>query len=55
MTDTAIEKQISEQLQALERTTREAIKSKESANRYLKELGLLQDKEKKQPVIKKGK
>jgi hypothetical protein len=55
MTDIAIKKQISEQMEALERTTRNAIKSKESANQYLKDLGLIQDKEKKQQVIKKGK
>lgn len=55
MTDIAIKKQISEQLAALERTTRDAIRSKESANRYLKDLGLIQDKEKKQQIIKKGK
>lgn len=55
MTDIAIKKQISEQLAALERTTRAAIKSKESANRYLKDLGLIQYKENKQQVIKKGK
>lgn len=55
MTDIAIKKQISEQIQALERTTREATKSKKSANQYLKELGLIQDTERKQPVIKKGK
>lgn len=55
MTDIAIKNQISEQMKALERTTRNAVKSKESANRYLRDLGLIQNKEKKPHVIKKGK
>jgi len=55
MTDIAIKKQISEQIAALDRITRDAIKSKESANRYLKDLGLIQEKEEKQFVAKKGK
>lgn len=55
MTDIAIKKQISEQMEALERTTRDAIKSKESANQYLKGLGLIDDKKEKLQVIKKDK
>lgn len=55
MTDTAIQKQISEQMKALERATRDAVKSKESANRYLRDLGLIQSNQEKRQVIKKGK
>lgn len=47
MTDIAIKKQISEQIAALDRVTRQALKSKESANQYLKDLGLVDAKEKK--------
>ena len=54
MTEIAIKKQISEQMKALERTTRSAVKSKQSANNYLKELGLIH-KDEKQPQIKKCK
>ncbi len=45
MTDIAIKKQISEQIAALEKTTLKAIKSKQSANQYLKELGLINNNE----------
>lgn len=55
MTDIAIQKQISEQMKALERTTRDAVKSKESANQYLKDLGLIQRNQEKRQVIKKSK
>ena len=55
MTDIAIKKQISDQLEALDRTTRDAIKSKESAQQYLKDLGLIQDKGEKCVVIKNDK
>ena len=55
MTDTSIQKQISEQMKALERTTREAVKSKQSANRYLKDLGLIKGNQEKRQIIKKGK
>ncbi len=55
MTDRAIKKQILEQLEALERTTRSAIKSRKSANLNLRNLGLIKKKEGKQNPIKKGK
>jgi hypothetical protein len=55
MTHIAIKKQISEQMEALDRTTRNDIKSKESANQYLRELGLINNKEDKRREIKKGK
>lgn len=55
MTDIAIKKQIAEQIAALERTTLNAIKSKKSANQYLKDLGLIDDKQKKLQITKKGK
>lgn len=52
MTDLEIKKQFSEQMKALERTTRNAVKSKESAIKYLKKLGLIQDNEKGQRIKK---
>jgi len=55
MTHIAIKKQISEQMEALERTTRNAMKSKESANQYLSDLGLIHNKEGKRREIKKDK
>lgn len=55
MTHITIKKQISEQMEALERTTRNAVRSKESANRYLTDLGLLNNKEEKSRENKKGK
>ena len=60
MTDIATQKQISEQMRALERTTLDAVKSKQSANEYLKDLGLIQDnqvkgKQEKPQIIKKCK
>lgn len=54
MTDTATQKQISEQMRALERTTRDAVKSKQSANKYLKDLGLIKNNKKKLQISKKG-
>jgi hypothetical protein len=53
MTDIAIKKQISEQIAALGRVTKQALKSRESANQYLKDLGLVNDKREKVQVIKK--
>lgn len=53
MTDTAIKKQISEQIAALDRVTKQALKSRESANQYLKDLGLVNEKREKVQVIKK--
>ena len=53
MTDIAIKKQISEQIAALDRVTKQALKSRESANQYLKDLGLVNDKREKVEVIKK--
>jgi hypothetical protein len=53
MTDIAIKKQISEQIAALDRVTKQALKSRESANQYLKDLGLVNDKREKVQVIKK--
>jgi len=55
MTDIAIKKQISEQIAALDRATTNAIKSKKSANRYLRELGLIGVKRKEKQTTKKGK
>lgn len=60
MTDTAIQKQISDQMKALERTTRDAVKSKQSANQYLKDLGLIKGSKvkvnhEKHQITKKGK
>ena len=55
MTHITIKKQISEQMQALEHTTRNAVKSRESANQYLRDLGLINKKEEKSREIKKGK
>lgn len=55
MTDTAIKKQISEQIEALERTTRNAIKSRKSANLYLRNLGLINKKAGEQNPVKKVK
>lgn len=55
MTDTAIKKQISEQIAALDRVTLNAIKSKKSANQYLKELGLIENNKEQKQVTKKSK
>ena len=38
---------------ALDRVTKQALKSRESANHYLKDLGLVNDKREKVQVIKK--
>jgi len=55
MTDIAIKKQISEQIAALDRTTANAVKSKKSANQYLRELGLIDVKGKEKQTTKKSK
>ncbi|MCY7421634.1 MAG: hypothetical protein LH478_07810 [Chitinophagaceae bacterium] len=43
MTEKETQQQIDEQLKALRKATNEAIKSKEAANRYLIEAGIITD------------
>ena len=43
MSEKETQQQIEEQLKALRKATTEAIKSKEAANRYLKEAGIITD------------